>query len=150
MTNSGDIGALSLWLKLLLVLAGVVLMLTAADVIPADPSRFHTPHWVVFVGGLAFFTVGNMSFLAKHRDTRPARYLFAVGVLMTCLFLVTAGVAMYASGSVIAIGPVFIKGAAGDGIARFVYWTTAALIGMLALGAWRRWLQAVKSPNTSL
>ena len=49
MSRSGDIGTLPVWLKLLLLIAGAVLMLTAADVIPADPARFKTPQWVLFV-----------------------------------------------------------------------------------------------------
>ena len=150
MTNSGDIGALSVWLKLVLLFAGTLLMLTAAGLIPVDASRFHTPHWVVFAAGLAFLTVGILSFLAKHRDTHPARYLFAVGVLMTSLFLVAAAVSIYASGSVIAIGPVLIKGAAADDISRFMYAVSAVIMGMLAFAAWRGWLQAVKSPDPSL
>ena len=55
-------------------------MLTGADLIPVDPSRFHTPHWVVLVAGLAFSSVGFISFLANHRETHPARYLFVVGM----------------------------------------------------------------------
>src|SRR5882724_7685436 len=54
MASSADIGALSIWLKVLLLAAGAVLMLTGADLLPVDPSRFHTPHWVVLVAGLAF------------------------------------------------------------------------------------------------
>jgi hypothetical protein len=150
MTHSGDIGALSVWLKLVLLFAGTSLMLTAAGLIPVDASRFHTPHWVVFVAGLAFLAVGIIAFLAKHRDTHPARYLFAVGVLMTSLFLVAAAVSIYASGSVIAIGPISIKGAAADDIARSGYGVSAVIMGMLAFAAWRRWLQAVKSPDPSL
>jgi hypothetical protein len=150
MTKTGDIGALSMWLKLLLLIAGAVLMLTAVGLIPADVSQFKSPHWVVFVAGLAFLTVGIISFLAKHRDIHPARYLFMMSVLMTSLFLVTTAVAIYASGSAIAIGPVFIKGPAADHIARFMYGICAVIIGLLAIGAWRRWLQAAKSPNPSL
>jgi len=150
MASSGDIGALSIWLKVLLVVAGTVLMLTGADLIPADPSRFHTPHWIVFVAGLAFFSVGCISFAVKHRDTHPAPYLFLVSILMTSLFLVTAAVAIYGSGFAFAIGPIFVRGVAGDHIARFMCGTVAVIIGMLALGVWRRWLHALKSPDSSL
>jgi len=150
MANSGGIGALSMWLKVLLLVAGAVLMLTGADLIPADPSRFHTPHWVVFVAGLAFLSVGCISFLAKHQDAHPGRYLFMVSILMTSLFLVTAAVAIYGSGFAVAIGPIFIRGAAGDHIARFMCGTAAVTIGVLALGVWRRWIHALKSPNPSL
>jgi len=150
MANSADIGALSVWLKCLLLVAGAVLMLTGADLIPVDPSRFHTPHWVVLVAGLAFSSVGCMSFLANHRDTHPARYLFMVGILLTSLFLVTAAVARYGTGFAIAVGPIFIRGAAGDHLARFTCGAAAVILGMLALGVWRRWLHALKSPNPSL
>src|SRR5713101_8305123 len=150
MTNSTDIGGLSTWLKLVLLFAGAVLMLTAADLIPADASRFRAPHWVVFVAGLAFFAVGIISFLAKHRDTHPARYFFMMGVLMTSLFLVTVAASIYASGSVVAIGPILIKGAVADDIARFGYGLCAATMGVLTFGVWRRWLQAVRSPKHSL
>lgn len=149
MANSGDVGTLSIWLKVLLLVAGAVLMLTGADLIPVDPSRFHTPHWVVLVAGLAFSSVGCMSFLANHRDTHPARYLFVVSILMTCLFLVTAAVARYGSGFAIAVGPVFIRGAAGDHIARFMCGTVAVILGVLALGTWRRWLHALKLSDRS-
>jgi hypothetical protein len=149
MVDAADIGALPRWLKLLLLVAGAVLMLTGADLIPVDPSRFHTPHWVVLVAGLAFASVGFISFLANHRDRHPARYLFVVGILMTCLFLVTAAVASYGSGFAIAIGPVFIRGAAGDHIARFMCGVAAAILGMLAFGVWRRWLLALKLPDNS-
>jgi len=125
-------------------------MLTGADLIPVDSSRFHTPHWVVLAAGLAFSSVGCLSFLANHRDTHPARYLFGVGILMTSLFLVTAAVAGYGSGFAIAIGPIFIRGAAGDHIARFMCGAVAVTLGMLALGVWRRWLHALKSPDPSL
>jgi hypothetical protein len=150
MANPANIGALSVWLKILLLVAGAVLMLTGADLIPVDSSRFHTPHWVVLVAGLAFSSVGCISFLANHRDTHPARYLFGVGILMTSLFLVAAAVAGYGSGFAIAIGPIFIRGAAGDHIARFMCGAVAVTLGMLALGVWRRWLHALKSPNPSL
>ncbi len=125
-------------------------MLTGANVIPADPARFHTPHWVVFVAGLAFLTVGIMTLQAKHRATYPARYLFATGILMTSLFLVAVAVSMYTSGSVIAIGPVLIKGAVGDDISRAMYGVSAMIVGMLAFVAWRAWFQALKSPSPSL
>lgn len=150
MANSGDIGTLPIWLKVLLLVAGAVLMLTGADLIPVDPSRFHTPHWVVLVAGLAFSSVGCISFLANHRDTHPARYLFMVSILMTSLFLVTAAVARYGSGFAIAVGPIFIRGAAGDHVARFMCGIVAVILGILALGVWRRWLRALKSPNPSL
>jgi hypothetical protein len=149
MANSGDIGALSTRLNVLLLVAGAVLMLTGADLIPVDPSRFHTPHWVVLVAGLAFSSVGCISFLAHHRDTHPARYLFMVSILMTCLFLVTAAVARYGSGFAIAVGPIFIRGGTGDHIARFMCGTAAVILGILALGVWRRWLRALTSPNHS-
>jgi len=125
-------------------------MLTGADLIPVDPSRFHTPHWVVLVAGLAFSSVGCISFLAKHRDTHPAPYLLMVSILMTSVFLVTAAVATYGSGFGVAIGPIFIRGVAGDHIARFMCGTVAVILAMLALGMWRRWLHALKSPNPSL
>jgi len=150
MTNSANIGALSVWLKILFLVAGAVLMLTGADLIPVDPSRFHTPHWVVLVAGLAFSSVWCISSLANHRDTHPARYLFVVGILMTSLFLVTAAVARYGSRFAIAVGPIFIRGAAGDHIARFMCGAVAVILGVLALGVWRRWLHALKSPNPSL
>jgi hypothetical protein len=149
MANSANIGALSVWLKILLLVAGAVLMLTGGDLIPVDPSRFHTPHWVVLVAGLAFSSVGCISFLANHRDTHPARYLFMVSTLMTSLFVVTTAVARYGSGFAIAVGPIFIRGAAGDHIARFICGTVAVILGMLAIGVWRRWLHALKSPTPS-
>ena len=150
MADSGDIGTLSTRLNVLLLVAGAALMLTGADLIPVDPSRFHTPHWVVLVAGLAFSSVGCISFTANHRDAHPARYLFIVSILMTCLFLVTAAVAIYGSGFAIAVGPIFIRGATGDHIARFMCGTAAVILGILALGVWRRWLRALTSPNHSL
>jgi len=43
-----------------------------------------------------------------------------------------------------------IKGAVADHIGRFMDGVCAVIIGMLAIGAGLRWLQAVKSPNPSL
>ncbi len=43
-----------------------------------------------------------------------------------------------------------IKGAVADHIGRFMDDVCAVIIGMLAIGAGLRWLQAVKSPNPSL
>jgi hypothetical protein len=141
--NSSDIGAVSVWLKIFLLVAGAVLMLTGADLIPVDPSRFHTPHWVVLVAGLAFSSVGCISFLATRRYAHPAAYLFMVSILMTSLFLVIAAVAIYGSGFAIAVGPLFIRGAAGDHIARFMCGVVALIVGILALGVWRRWFDAL-------
>lgn len=150
MTTMGDVRNMPMWFKLVLVLAGVILMLTGADLIPADASRFHTPHWVVFVAGLVFCTSGGISFLAQHRDTHPARYLFAVGVLMTCLCLVSVAVSIYVSGSVIAIGPILIKGPVADETSRFMFGVGALIMGILAFWVWRSWFRAMRSPNTPL
>lgn len=150
MTSSGEAGGLPKWFKLVLLFVGVILMLTAADLIPADASRFHAPHWVVFVAGLAFSSVGVISFLARHRDVHPARYLFAVGILMTCLFLVSVAVSIYASGTAIAIGPILIKGVVADRISRSMYALGALIVGVLALVVWSSWYRTMKSPNPSL
>lgn len=147
MTTPGDIGSLPLWFKLALILAGAILMLTGAGVIPADASRFHTPHWVVSVAGLAFCTVGVLSFLAAHRDAHPARYLFGVGVLVTCLFVVSVAVSIYAAGTVIAIGPISITGPAADAAGRIIYGVGALIVGALALLVWLSWFRAMKSPS---
>jgi hypothetical protein len=146
MANPGNIGELPIWLKVLLLVAGAVLMLTGADLIPADPTRFRTPHWVVFVAGLAFLSVGCISFLAKHPDVHPARYLLAVSILMSSLCLVTVAVAIYGSGFAVAIGPILIGGVAGDHIARYMCSIAAVILGMLALGVWRCWLREVFGP----
>lgn len=124
-------------------------MLTAAGFIPVEASRFKTPHWVVFVAGLAFAVVGILSFLAKYRTTHPARYLLAVSLLMTCMFLISVATSLYASGSVVSIGPFVIRGAAADSIARFMYGLTASIMGLLAFFAWRDWFRAAKSPDAS-
>jgi len=145
MSRSGDIGTLPVWLKLLLLIAGAVLMLTAADVIPADPARFKTPQWVVFVAGLAFFVVGILAFLAKQRDIHPARYLFMVAVLVTCLFVVACAVSVYASETVIAIGPLFIKGVAAARVSRVMFGIGAAIMAVITVIVWRSWLRALKS-----
>jgi len=149
MNSSGDIRTLPLWLKLLLLIAGAALMLTAADVIPADPARFKTPHWVLFVAGFAFLSVGILAFLAEHRRTHPARYLFMVGALVTSMFLVAAAVSVYASGTVIAIGPILIKGAAADSISRFMYGVGAVILAVIAVAVWLSWFRAMKSSSAA-
>ena len=136
--------SLPIWVRAVLFVGGGMLMLAGADLVPVDPARFHTPHWVVFVAGLAFFSAGVLSLLARHRDERPARYLFAVGILATCLFAVSVAVSIYASGSVIAIGPLLIKGAVADGISRWMYRIGALIVGALALAIWRSWYRALK------
>jgi hypothetical protein len=150
MTASGDIAGLPMWLKLVLLFAGIILMLTGADLVPADATRFHTPHWVVFVAGVAFCSVGVVTFLAQHRNAHPARYLFAVGILMTCLFVVSTATSIYASGTAISIGPVFIKGAVADKISRYVYGFGALVVGALVLAVWISWYRTIKSPNLAL
>ena len=150
MTKSRDLGTLPVSFKVLLLVAGVILMLTGADLIPADASRFHTPHWVVFVAGVAFCSAGVITFVNQHRAQHPGRYLFAVGILMTCLFAVSVAVAIYASGTVIVIGPVLIKGTVANGISRSMYSLGALIVGGLAFAAWRSWYRTIKSPNPSL
>lgn len=147
MTNSSDVSALPMWFKLVLLFAGAILMLTGADLIPADPARFHAPHWVVFVAGVAFSSTGAACFLARDRAAHPARYLFAIGILVTCLFLVCVAASIYASGGVIGIGPISIKGAAADEISRFMYGIGALIVGALALAVWSSWYRTMKSPN---
>ncbi len=38
--------------------SGLVVILAALNVIPADPASFHAPRWVVVVGGLPFVVIG--------------------------------------------------------------------------------------------
>lgn len=149
MKKPNDIGALPTWLKFALLIAGAVLMLTAVGFIPAEASRFKTPHWVVFVAGLAFAVTGILSFFAKYRATHRARYLLAVSLLMTFMFLISVATSLYASGSVVSIGPFVIRGAAAESVARFMYGLTAVIMGTLAFLAWRDWFRAMKSTDAS-
>jgi len=98
---------------------------------------FQTTGVVAFARGCPFYSM-------------PTGRLDVGGQRVTGLFLVTLAVSIYASGSVVGIGPILIKGAVADHISRFMYGVCAVIIGMLAIGAGLRWLQAVKSPNPSL
>jgi hypothetical protein len=145
MTTVTDISRLPAWFKLLLAIAGILLMLTAIGVIPADPARFHAPRWMLFAAGAAWVAAGVLLSAAEYRATHPARYHFAAGILLTLFFLLAVGAAVYASGSVVGVGPLLIKGAAADKISRIAYGTCAAVFAVLGLGAWRRWWRAARA-----
>jgi hypothetical protein len=122
-------------------------MLTGAGAIPADASRFHAPHWVVFVAGLAFCSGAVTSLLAGHRERHPARYVFAVAVMVTCMFAVSVAASIHASGTTIALGPFVVRGQVADAITRIVFSAGALVLCVLVLMVWRSWYRTVKEPT---
>jgi len=144
MSDPNSIAELPSWAVLMLLVGGMVLMLTGAGAIPADASKFHAPHWVVFVAGLAFSTAAVISLLARHRGQHPARYVFAAAVVVTCMFAVSVAASIYASGTVIALGPFMVRGQVADAITRIAFGAGALVLSVLVLMIWRSWYRAVR------
>jgi len=146
MSDPNDVAELPSWAVLMLLIGGMALMLTGAGAIPADASKFHAPHWVVFVAGLAFSTAAVISLLARQRRQHPARYVFAVAVMVTCMFAVSVAASIYASGAAIAFGPFMVRGPAADAITRIAFGVGALVLCVLVLMVWRSWYRALREP----
>src|SRR5713101_1787880 len=84
--------------RLVFLLGGVLLMLTAADFIHLDPSRFNAPKLVVLGVGFLFFCIGVLSLIAKYRYSYPALYMLIAALMCTTFAAVFTWVALWAKG----------------------------------------------------
>ena len=143
-----DFDQAPLLMKLVFAAAGLAVMSLAVGLIPADPSRFLAPRWVLFVFGLAFFLAAVLMFIGKHRLLHPALYMFSAAVMSSSLASVFLWVAIWSTGPFkggLAIGPVVVAtGESNDIVPRVLFGVVGALTCFIAALAWYRWWRALR------
>jgi hypothetical protein len=148
MSRGGDFDHAPLLMKLVFAGAGVAIMLLAVGVIPADPGKFHAPHWVVFIFGLMFFLVGVLMLIGRHRFLHPAIYMFVAAIMCSALAAVFCWVTLWSTGPFgggFAIGPIAIRTAQSSDIPARVLFGVVSLIALLLSGlGWLRWWRALR------
>jgi hypothetical protein len=141
---------------LLAVVAGTVIFLAAANVIPQPDEKFHAPRWMVAIFGLAFFFAGwyVLSLLL------PAPGMGQVLATATALTLITGGALFLtwlawtggdAGQMTISIGPfsMLLPPGLARGLDRIMIWFFALLMDAIAVAAWYamlRWLVLRRVP----
>ncbi len=134
--------------RLVFLLGGVLLMLTAVDVIHLlDPSKFNAPKLVVLGVGFLFFCVGVLSLIAKYRYSYPALYMLVAALMCTTFAAVFTWVALWAKGPFgggISIGPLAFIDDTRNLMARIGFGMGAIAMVVLSCLAWWRWWRAMK------
>ena len=132
--------------KLVFVLGGVLLMLTAVDFIHVEPSRLNAPRLLVLALGVLFLCIGVLTLIAKYRYSYPALYMLVAALMCTTF----AGVFTWASvwahssfGSGFSIGPLALLNNTHDLLVRVGFGMGALMMIVLSGLAWWRWWRAV-------
>jgi hypothetical protein len=148
MSRGGDFDHAPLLMKIVFAGAGVAIMLLALGVIPADPGKFHAPHWVVFIFGLMFFLAAVLMLIGQHRFLHPAIYMFVAAIMSSALAAVFCWVTLWSTGPFgggFAIGPITLRMADSSDIPARVMFGAVALIALVIAGlGWWRWWRALR------
>ncbi len=140
--------------RLVFLLGGVLLMLTAVDVIHLlDPSRLNAPKLVVLGVGFLFFCVGVLSLIAKYRYSFPALYMLIAALMCTTFAAVFTWVALWAKGPFggsFSVGPLAVFNDSHDLIVRIGFGIGAIAMISLSCLAWGRWWLAINGEKIDL
>jgi hypothetical protein len=97
-SKTSDITDFPLLGKLVFLLGGVLLMLTAADFIHLEPSKFNAPRLIVLGLGFVFFCMGVLTLIDKYRYSYPALYMLVAALMCSTFAAVFTWVALWAQG----------------------------------------------------
>ena len=139
--------------RLVFLLGGVLLMLTAVDFIHLDPSRFNAPKLVVLGVGFLFFCIGVLSLIAKYRYSYPALYMLIAALMCTTFAAVFTWVALWVKGPFgggFSSGPLAQFNHTHDLLARIGFGISAIVMIVLSCLAWWRWWRAMKGKKIAL
>ena len=116
----------------LFFIAGALIVMVAADIIPTDPSDFNAPRWVVGAAGLVFMLAGTMTALQGAFGPNPEQsllYLWLILFIGTTFMLVFSSIFLWvgfgpgerAFSSSVSIGFVSGSGAGGETLGRLIF-----------------------------
>jgi len=143
MTQSLEIGRASIVVKVLFLVVGAVLSLSALGFIPIDPSTLHTSPWLLFTCGLVFFATGLVGVLARRREERPAGHALAIALLTSAMAISGGLAAVYSHDEKLIIGPWVFSGPRVDAFGKVVIGSCAILQGSVAAWCWKLWWRAL-------
>ena len=136
-----SIGQTTWLVKALFVTLGVVLMLVAMDVIPADTANVHAPPAILFAAGLAFGCIGAIGFAERRAADHPRAYPLAVALLMTSVAAIAILVTIASHDESLLVGPFVLKGPAVDIFGKLVLTLAALIQSAIAVWCWRALLR---------
>ena len=105
-------------------IAGALIVLLAADIIPADPSSFNAPRWVVGAAGLVFMLAGFMVALQGAFGPNPEESKLYLWIFM---FIGPAFLILFAS--------IFIWVGFGPGERAFTSTTSVGMVSTSGSGS---------------
>ena len=130
------------WVGALCALMGLVILLVALRIIPADEAKFHAPHWVVGAAGLMFFLAG-LAILTGPPPGAPEATrttwrtfllgLGIVGALAAVFNWVAFGPGPRSFGGSVSIPFVSVSGPSSEWSGRIAFGAVAVLIDAFAL-----------------
>jgi hypothetical protein len=131
--------------------AGLMPMAFAMGLITPRPGSMRTPEWVVFLAGSTFFLAGWLILLPEHwvktRDFLGVVLLSGFAAVFDWISF-GPGERQFSGG--LSIGPLFSSGASDEVTGRIVFGLAAALMSLLALWVWGRWLRSLFAPHSGL
>lgn len=145
--NTSDIADFPALGALAFSLAGVLFMLTAADVIHLDTSGLNSPKFVLLGVSFVFFCMGVLAFIAKYRHSYPALYMLVAALMCSTFAAVFTWIALWATGPFgggFSIGQLALFDNTRNLIARIGFGIGAIVMIVLSGLAWWRWWRAVK------
>jgi len=116
------------------IAGGAYLLGIGSGIVPVDAAAVHAPPWVILLCGASFLLAGTM-ILARQRS-RVVR-LCAV-LLLLCLGLTGAWVALFGAASAFSGGMPFLAREANVLVARVLFGSGAVVVLALAAHALRR------------
>ena len=139
--------------KLVFLLAGVLLLLTAVDLIHLEPSRLNAPRLLVLALGVVFLCMGVLTLIAKYRYSYPALYMLVAALMCSTFAGVFTWVTVWAQGPFggsLSIGPLAMLNNTHDLLVRIGFGMGAIMMMVLSGLAWWRWWRAVNGNKIHL
>jgi len=129
--------------------AGVFPVLIGLGLVVPRPGSVHAPLWVVLLAGCLFLLAGVLILLPERLTL--ARGFFG-GLLVTAMAVVFDWVAFGPGerrfGGGISVGGFFAASQSGELGGRVAFGIAGALITLLAIWGWVKWLRALFAPDT--